>query len=183
MPNYTRAHFPGGTFFFTLVTHDRQPILTHAKSRRLLRHAWVSEMRARPFTLEAICLLPEHLHFIMRLSDDDGDYSTRISGIKARFTRLFLQENSGDGHGSGRRLKGERSVWQHRFWEHVIRDEEELIKYVDYIHFNPVKHGLVTRVADWPWSSFHRYVRRGIYPLDWGGDSLLEKFGNASIGE
>ncbi len=170
MSNYIRAHLPGGSFFFTVITYNRYPIFKSMHSRRLLKKSWLTTIKKRPFFLEAICLLPEHIHFIMRLPENDIDYSTRISSMKAHFTKYFLEENHGKGFFLGYRDKGERTVWQHRFWEHMIRDEDDLIKHIEYIHFNPVKHGLVNRVQDWSWSSFHRYVLEDIYPLDWGGE-------------
>jgi putative transposase len=118
--------------------------------------------------VEAICLLPEHLHFIMHLPEGDADFSTRISAIKARFTHEYLRSGGIEmGKKLVRRDKGEKAIWQRRFWEHMIRDEDDFRRHVDYIHFNPVKHGLVINVRDWPWSSFHRYVKRGLYPIDW----------------
>ena len=168
MPNYKRAYCPGGTFFFTLVTYERRPFLTDPISLRLLRQAWREETRSRSFDLEAICLMPDHLHFIMRLPEDDSNYSIRISAIKARFTKSILKSNNNDTKCCAlKRGKGERTVWQHRFWEHMIRDEDDFRCHVEYIHYNPVKHGLVSNVKDWPWSSFHRYVRDGIYSSDW----------------
>jgi len=182
MPNYRRVYYPGGTFFFTLVTYDRHPILTDPISLRLLRQAWSKESRSRPFHLEAICVIPDHLHFIMRLPENDSNYSIRISAIKARFTKSILQSKHIDTECYAlKRGKGERTVWQHRFWEHMIRDEDDFRFHVDYIHYNPVKHGLVNNVKDWPWSSFHRYVRDGIYSLDWGSDFVLK--GEVSFGE
>lgn len=182
MPNYQRAYSPGGLFFFTLVTYNRRPILTNPLSRRLLHQSWLAEVRSRPFNLEAICLMPDHMHFILRLPEHDSDYSIRISGIKARFTKSFL-ENKGkySGIGVSKRGKGERTVWQHRFWEHMIRDEDDFRRHVDYIHYNPFKHGLVSNVVDWPWSSFHRYVREGNYTSDWGSDFIVKK--DSSFGE
>jgi len=180
MSNYIRAIWPGGSFFFTLVTYNRQPIFKDIHSRRLLRKAWLLSMRKKPFYLEAICLLPEHIHFIMRLPENEIDYSTRIASIKGRFTKIFLSEIKTADFGTRRRGKGERTVWQHRFWEHMIKDENDFIRHVEYIHYNPVKHGHVQRVRDWPWSSFHRYVRQGVYPFDWGGINTnfeCERFG------
>jgi putative transposase len=182
MPNYKRVYIPGGTFFFTVVTYDRRPILTDPISRRLLRQSWLLEKRCRPFDLEAICLMPDYIHFIFRLPEQDSDYSTRISGMKARFTKSFLENKNGyNGMYITKLGKGERTVWQHRFWEHMIRDEDDFRRHVDYIHYNPVKHGLVSNVKDWPWSSFHRYVRDGIYTSDWGSDFIAKD--DCSLGE
>ncbi len=183
MPNYIRAHCPGGTFFFTVVPYNRNSFLKPLQSRRILGHAWIAEMRSRPFTLEAICLLRDHLHFIMSLPEGDDDYSLRKSAIKTRFTKMFLKANISNEYGVRYRRKGERSVWQMRFWEHMIRDDEDFWHHVDYIHYNPVKHDLVTRVRDWPWPSFHQYVRMSIYTSDWAEDLSSDNVGIAVIGE
>jgi len=167
--------------FFTLATYTRQPIFNNNHARFLLRKTWLETTRNRPFHLEATCLLSDHLHFIIRLAENDIDYSTHIVSIKGRFTKTFLEENKTNGFGAGRRDKGERTVWQHHFWEHLIKDEMDFENHVDYIYYNPVKNGLVTRVQDWPFSSFHRYVREGIYPKDWG--SVNKDFECDSFGE
>jgi putative transposase len=113
--------------------------------------------------------LPDHLHAVWSLPEGDSDYSTRWQLIKRRFTRQYLKAGGAPAVASASRLaKRERSVWQRRFFEHTVRDEADLKRCVDYIHVNPLKHRLVDRVCDWPWSSFHRYVRLGEYPIDWG---------------
>lgn len=104
---------------------------------------------------------------MMTLPQGDANFSSRLSLIKRRFTTAVLKS----GIIPKRRSNGEIALWQRRFWEHTIRNEEDFERHVDYIHFNPVKHGLVTRISDWPYSSFHRYVRLGILPADWGGDA------------
>jgi len=119
-----------------------------------------------PFTIDAIVVLPEHLHAIMTLPEGDADFSTRWSQIKRRFTDAV----TAGGKRLARRGNGEAALWQRRFWEHTVRDDDDFERHVDYIHFNPVKHGLVGRVRDWPHSSFHRYVRQGVLPEDWAGD-------------
>jgi putative transposase len=133
----------------------------------ILREVFKAACRRRPVTLESIVILPDHLHCLWTLPDGDADFSTRWQDIKARFSgRISKGERL-----SNRRLKkGERGVWQRRFWEHFIRDEQGYERHMDYIHYNPVKHGYVTRVPDWPYSSFHRYVRCGIYDLEWAAD-------------
>ena len=151
MAHDIRAKRSGGTFFFMLVTYHRTPILKESLSRNILRKARTTETRIRPFALEAICLLPSHLHFVLRLPENDSDFPARISGIKARFKRAYL----GSGHCELRRKrvrrdKGERAVWQHRYWEHMIRDDEDYRRHLEYIHYNPVKHGLATNVKDRP---------------------------------
>ena len=119
-----------------------------------------------PFALIAMVILPDHLHAIWRLPAGDADYSNRWRRIKAAFSQRMT---GGEDLSKSRLAKGERGIWQRRFWEHTIRDEMDLRQHIDYVHFNPVKHGHAVRVADWPHSTFHGYVQRGTYPLDWGG--------------
>ena len=164
MTNYRRSKFCGGCYFFTVVTHQRGSFLVDDLSRACLRSAWRSVRRDRPFELVALCLLPDHLHCLWRLPDGDSDFSQRWLLIKKGFTRRYLKAGGCESAQSpSRRTKRERGIWQRRFWEHQIRDEEDLHKHVDYIHYNPVKHGLVKAVEDWPWSTYHRFVREGFY--------------------
>jgi putative transposase len=166
MPQYIRAFVPGGTFFFTVTLLERRrKLLTENIDN--LREVFKAARRRRPFTIEAIVILPDHLHCIWTLPSEDADFSTRWHDIKARFA---AQISRGERLSARRLKKGERGIWQRRFWEHVIRDEVDYERHVDYIHYNPVKHGHVTRVADWPHSSFHRYVQSGIYDLEWAAD-------------
>jgi len=166
MPQYIRAFVPGGTFFFTVTLLERRrKLLTENIDN--LREVFKAARRRRPFTIEAIVILPDHLHCIWTLPSGDADFSTRWQDIKARFA---AQLSRGERLSARRLKKGERGIWQRRFWEHVIRDEADYERHADYIHYNPVKHGHVTRVADWPYSSFHRYVESGIYNLEWAGD-------------
>jgi putative transposase len=123
----------------------------------------------RPFDLVAFVLLPEHLHTVWVLPQGDSNYSTRWRRIEGRFTEVFLEAGGGEGETSrSRAVRSERGVWQRRFWEHTVRDEDDLERCLNYTHYNPVKHGLVAAVADYPYSSFHRYVKSGDYPPDWG---------------
>ena len=169
MPNYLRSYVPGGTFFFTIVTQERRRILTTALARMLLRDSIAEELEVAPFALDAIVLLPDHLHAVWTLPEGDTDYSTQWRRIKERFTRRYLANGGAEASRTiARVIKGERGIWQPRFWEHTIRDESDLERCIDYLHFNPVKHGLVATVRDYPWSTFHRFVERGIYPHDWG---------------
>ena len=165
MVRYRRNFAAGGTFFFTVTLADRT-------SRALTEHitalrAAVRQTRtSQPFGIDAIVVLPDHLHMVMTLPEEDADYPNRWRLIKRRFTDALLKSR-----GQVTRLRnGEVALWQRRYWEHTIRDERDFERHVDYIHFNPVKHGLVERVRDWPYSSFHRYVRQGILPQDWAGD-------------
>ena len=169
MSDYRRSR-EGRLFFFTVVTHHRRPILTSDSARTCLRRA-ISEVREdRPFHVTAAVLLPDHLHAIWELPRDDIDYSTRWRRIKGLFTRYWLDAGGSQAVISRSRAhRQERGVWQRRFFEHTIRDERDFRRCFDYLHVNPVKHRLVERVQDWPWSSFHKYVRSGHYPADWGG--------------
>lgn len=169
MPNYRRNYVPGGTYFFTVVTHERRPILTTPLARECLREAISDERDARPFEQFAIVLLPDHLHAIWILPPGDDDYSTRWEMVKSTFTRNYLKRGGEEGATTLSRLKHrERAVWQRRFWEHTCEDEDDLKRFCDYLHWNPVKHGLVERVVDYPWSTFRKFVKMGEYALDWG---------------
>jgi putative transposase len=169
MPRYLRNYQPGGTFFFTAVSHERRATWTSNRARDKLREAIEHVQRRFPFEIIAIALLPEHIHTIWKLPAGDTDYSTRWRRVKEEFTRRFLRSGGSDGAiNSSRRRHRERAVWQRRFWEHTVRDEADLERLLNYLHWNPVKHGLVARVIDYPWSSFHRYVEMGVYPANWG---------------
>ena len=168
MPNYRRNWLPGGTFFFTIVTAGRAPLFRDELARTLLGTCFRQERATRPFTIDAVVLLPDHLHAIWSLPPGDFDFSTRWSSIKSRFTREWLARGGTEQPVlAGQHREERRGIWQPRFLEHTIRDEDDLIQHVDYIHFNPVKHGLATCPREWPWSSFGRFVRQGDYPIDW----------------
>ena len=168
MSNYRRAHTADGTFFFTVVSYRRQPILCDAPVRAALREAIRLVQHSQSFTIDAWVLLPDHLHCIWTLPPGDGDFSLRWSLIKNRVSRLVgAQYRHAEWLNDSKQKRRESTVWQRRFWEHCIRDEDDLRHHVDYLHFNPVKHGLVSHVADWPHSTFHRFVQAGIYPPDW----------------
>jgi putative transposase len=172
MSEYRRWFVPGGTYFFTVVTHQRRPILATELGRRSLREAFAEVRSSRPILVVAIALLPDHLHAIWTLPVSDVDYSTRWRRIKSCFTRSFLAAHGKEGVLSDSRIaRQERAIWQRRFWERTCRDEDDLKRCADYVHWNPVKHGLVSRVRDYPWSSFHRFVRSGEYSIDWGGEN------------
>jgi len=157
---------PGGTFFFTVALLERrQTWLTSRISD--LRDAFRAVRSARPFRIDAIVVLPDHLHCLWTLPPDDPDFSTRWRLIKLRFARSIPH---GERLSARRAQVGERGIWQRRFWEHTICDDEDFRRHMDYIHYNPVKHGHVSRVSDWPYSSFHRYVRLGVYPEDWAAN-------------
>jgi len=165
MPQYRRAKIEGSLFFFTVVLAERRSNLLFEQIERLRRSYRVVQQR-RPFETIAVCILPDHLQALWALPEGDADFSTRWSLIKSGFSRgLDAQPRS-----ASKIVKREKGIWQRRYWEHAIRDDTDLDRHVDYIHFNPVKHGHVKRVADWPHSSFHRYVERGLLAADWGGD-------------
>jgi len=166
MSRYRRAKVEGGTFFFTVALADRSSdLLIRAIDR--LRRIYRPVQQRHPFETIAFCVLPDHMHAVWSLPDSDTDYSLRWSLIKSGFSRGLAAETVPSQSKIARR---ERGLWQRRYWEHVIHDDADLERHVDYIHFNPVKHGHVSRVCDWPHSSFHRYVERGVLATDWGGD-------------
>ena len=169
MVAYRRNVVPGGTFFFTVTLRDR-------RSRALVdriddfRKAYEHVHRARPFANDAIVVLPDHLHCVWTLPDGDADYAGRWRAIKARFTSACRRA----GVVLTRDDAGAFDLWQRRYWEHTIRDERDFEAHVDYIHYNAVKHGHAKAPRDWPYSSFHRYVRNGLLPPDWAVTSDLD---------
>jgi putative transposase len=166
MVQYRRNFVAGGTYFFTATLVDRtsRALTEHVDA---LRAAIRLTRHAHPFTIDAVVVLPDHLHMVMTLPTGDADYPSRWALIKRRFTAAVAKS----GIPIVRHRNGEHALWQRRFWEHTVRDDRDFERHVDYIHFNPVKHDLVARVRDWPHSSFHRYVRRGLLPEDWAGDA------------
>jgi putative transposase len=182
MSRYRRARTPGVTYFFTLNTLRRQRLLTHADVLRALREAFRLVRAEHPFRLEAIVILPYHLHTVWTLPAGDADYAKRWSLIKRHVSQVSRHFGR-DTLNASRRKRRELGFWQRRFWEHQIRDETDYARHVDYVHYNPVKHGLVTCVRDWPYSTFHRFVRLGLYPADWAGGATDETgacFGEAA---
>jgi putative transposase len=168
MRRYIRANAPGATYFFTLTLQDRGAcfLVSHIAD---LREVVTQVKQRHPFRIDAMVVLPDHLHALWTLPPDDNDFSTRWTLIKQGFTRRLNDAQVLGVHASRTRGKhGERSLWQRRFWEHQIRDGRDFANHVDYIHFNPVKHGLALKAADWPHSSFHRAVRLGLVRQDWG---------------
>jgi putative transposase len=168
MTRYRRAKVEGGVFFFTVTLADRSSdvLVRHIDQ---LRRAYASVHSRYPFETVAICVLPDHLHAIWSLPQGDTNYSLRWSQIKSGFSRELTTTAP---RSSSKIAKREKGIWQRRYWEHVIRDDTDLQRHVDYTHYNPVKHGYVSKVADWPHGSFTRYVERGLLPLDWGGDAM-----------
>jgi putative transposase len=170
MTDYRRCRLPGATYFFTVNLADRrQALLTEHIDA--LRAAFREVLRSHPVKIHAIVVLPEHLHCLWELPAGDSDYSTRWRQIKSAFSRALPP---GERISASRARKGERGIWQRRYWEHTIRDDAGYAMRFDYIHYNPVKHGYAKEVRDWPYSSFHRYVGLGVYGMDWAGEGVRE---------
>ncbi|WP_313087181.1 REP-associated tyrosine transposase [Pseudomonas sp.] len=174
MSDYRRSQAPGGTWFFTVTLADRRSRLLVEEIEHL-RHAYGQTQQARPFRTLAICVLPDHLHAIWTLPDGDSDFAGRWSLLKSTFSRQLPAHT----RTQSQVRKREKGIWQRRYWEHQIRDASDLQRHVDYIHFNPVKHGLVERVADWPYSNFDRYVKNGLVRGDWASSTV----GDGGFGE
>lgn len=180
MPNYKRARH-GNTYFFTVVTYKRSKILCIDSCVNALREIIKEVQAAYPFKIEAFVLLPDHIHCIWKLPDGDMDYSMRWGLIKKEFTKrvrsvvgTLLKYNKNDFTGQAahptksRARHREGMIWQRRFWEHQIKDDNDFRAHCDYVHYNPVKHRLVNAPKDWPHSTFNRYVRDGLYDPQWG---------------
>ena len=164
---YRRTKIEGGTYFFTVVTHNRRPFLCYPSNIELLRQAFRYTVRRHPMEISAFVLLPDHLHSIWTLPEGDHNFSMRWRLIKSYFSR-HCQKKYDAVVSKSRQSKQERAFWQRSFWEHAIRDDQDFVNHVEYIHYNPVKHGLVDAPKDWEHSSFHRYVRTGLYDEMWG---------------
>ena len=163
MVDYRRNRVPGGTFFFTVNLHNRQSTLLVDRVGEL-RDSFTAVREKHPFHIDALVVLPGHLHAVWTLPDGDDDYALRWRLIKTRFTQSLNRS-------------ADTKVWQDRYWEHTIRDEPDFEAHVNYAHINPVKHGYVERAIDWPHSSIHRYVREGVIAEDWAAEPLNGKFG------
>jgi putative transposase len=170
MPDYRRYRVPGGTYFFTVNLLERRTdlLVRHIDS---LREAVARTRAERPFHIDGWVVLPDHVHCVLTLPPGDDDFSNRIKAIKIRFVRAVgpVERRS-----SVRVTRRERGIWQRRFWEHAIRDQDDYARHMDYLHFNPVKHGYVTAVAEWPYSTFHRLAREGVYPRSWGSEGIAD---------
>jgi putative transposase len=163
---YRRALAPGGRYFFTLVTEKRQPIFNDAATVAVLREAFRTVRASRSFEINAIVILPDHIHCIWTLPPLDADYAIRWRLIKTWFTKhcdrgLLIPVKA------SKQRKKQQAIWQNRYWEHLLRDDLDFERHVDYIHYNPCKHGLVAKPIDWKYSSFHRFVSRGMLAPDW----------------
>jgi putative transposase len=175
MSRYRRARIEGGVFFFTVALADRSSDLLVRHVDRL-RESYQVVQKRYPFETTAICILPDHIHAVWTLPPGDANYGLRWSQIKNGFSRGFAVVRA---RSSSKIAKRDKGIWQRRYWEHAIRSDDDLARHVDYIHFNPVRHGYVSQVNEWPHSSFHRYVEHGVLPLDWGGDAqnIFGRFG------
>ena len=164
MVRYRRSTTPGTSYFFTVNLRDRLQhyLVDHIEH---LRAAFIQTKKIHPFDIVAIVVLPDHIHAIFQLPEGDNGYPQRWHSIKSHFTKALVKE----GESLFKNDKGEYNLWQRRYWEHQIRDEIDMQRHIDYIHFNPVKHGHVEQVADWPNSSFHQYVESGVLPVVWAG--------------
>lgn len=174
MPNYRRVYHAGGVYFFTVNLLQRRGndlLIRHIDG---LRDAVRVVRRKHPFKIHAWVVMPDHLHCVIQLPDDDFDFSLRRHLIKIRFSKSLPLTES---RSAVRVRRGERGIWQRRFWEHLIRDERDYEAHMNYVHFNPVKHGLVKRVVEWPYSTFHRLVEQGVYTRDWAGVSDMDELG------
>ena len=174
MPDYRRWFVAGGTYFFTVVTYGRAKLFSQEAARTLLGEIYRECARVWPFETPAIVLLPDHLHAIWTLPPGDANYPARWSWIKKEFTRRWLAQGGEEQRTTaGNRREQRRGVWQRRYWEHTIEDEDDFERHFDYIHFNPVKHGYVRSPHEWPWSTFHRWVKAGVYEHAWGSDQSI----------
>ena len=176
MPNYVRNWVPGGTYFFTVALRDRHADLL-TRYVDALREAMRATRVRYPFSIIAIVVLPDHSHCLWTLPPGDHDFATRWKSIKSRFSRAVPRTALARPDGL---RTGERGLWQRRYWEHTIRDEGDLANHIDYIHINPVKHGHVSRAADWPHSSIHRFIADGIVSSDWATEIADSAFGEPS---
>jgi putative transposase len=172
MPDYRRAWRPGGTWFFTIAALQRQGNDVFTRNIDLLREEVRAVRQRHPFRIHGWVVLPEHMHCILELPPGDTDFATRWRLIKSGFSkRLPATEH----RSLVRRARGERGIWQRRYWEHLIRDEADFRAHMDYLHYNPVKHGHAQRVVDWPYSTFHRLVTQSVYAADWAGSAAAER--------
>jgi putative transposase len=170
---YRRVLIPGASYFFTLVTYQRSPIFSDITAVGLFRRSVRKVQAAHPFSLDAEVILPDHVHLLCSLPESDSDYPMRLRLIKADFTRSILRQQRPSAERSDSRARqGEQGVWQRRYWEHTIRDQNDFQAHLDYIHINPVKHGLAKAARDWPHSTFHEWVERGAYAVTWGSDEM-----------
>jgi putative transposase len=167
MSDYRRNRVPGGTYFFTVNLLDRRSDLLVARIDTL-RQAVRGAQAKHPFHIDAWVILPEHMHCLWTLPDGDADFAGRWWAIKTAFSKSLPVAEA---RSAVRARRGERGICQRRYWEHTIRDDRDYAAHMDYVHFNPVKHGLVSMAAAWPYPTFRRCVARGRYAPDWAGDA------------
>ncbi len=176
MPDYRRVFIKGGTYFLTLVTYKRQRIFADSLARTIFFEAVKHVQKYHPFEIKAYCILPDHIHLLMALSDQEVDYPIRVNLIKGRFSKLFIKQFGVTIPRNTSQIKNrELTIWQRRYWEHHIRDEEDFEHFFDYIHYNPIKHGEVEDLIDWKDSSFLDYVAKGYYEKSWGKNKFDDK--------
>jgi putative transposase len=175
MSNYRRLYVNGGTYFITQVTYQRQPWLCSEIGRLALREAIQHVRQQHALEIDAIVLLPDHFHALLTLPADDSNFSLRMRLIKRYVTKYYGGKLEIDiGISASRIAWKEHNLWQRRFWKHLIRDETDFANHCDYIHYNPVRHGLCDRPQGWIFSSIHRFIRSGIYPLNWSNEIELD---------
>ena len=175
MPDYRRAWRPGGTYFFTVNALQRQGNDLFVRHIDSLRDVLRDVRRRHPFAIHGWVVLPDHMHCVIEFPQGDSNFALRWRLIKAGFSKRLP---ANEWRSAVRHARGERGIWQRRYWEHLIRDETDFNAHMDYLHFNPVKHGHVTQVVDWPYSTFHRLVEMGVYPRDWGGSAAADAAGD-----
>ncbi len=161
---YRRVLIPGASYFFTVNLLNRKSSLLTDNINQL-RHAFSVARSYHPFTIDGIVILPDHLHMVMSLPKEDDKYSLRWNIIKGIFSKQIEPEEA---VAASRKTKRERGIWQRRFWEHLIQDEWDYEHHINYIHYNPVKHGYVTTPIEWKYSSIHRFIQADLLPKNWG---------------
>ena len=167
MPKYHRLKTSGACYFFTVVSYQRKPILCCDAIRNALHHGVKDTQQQMPFTIDAWVLMPDHMHCILTLPPMDDDYSKRWGLIKSQVSESCPQFTNQDHLTNSQKKRHESTLWQRRFWEHQIRDQTDFNHHMDYIHYNPVKHGLCQQPNQWMWSTLHRYIKNGVYPPNW----------------
>ena len=184
MSSYRRLDSKGATWFFTVVTYQRRALLCDDKVRTTLREAIRKTQVKYPFRIDAWVLLPDHFHCIWTLPEGDSNFQLRIRLIKRHVTQTcssFLHDDSLNT--PSRRKRKESTIWQKRYWEHQIQTEEDFRHHMDYIHYNPVKHGLSQSPTEWPYSTIHQLTKQGVYPQDWASDPESTQSESQSYGE
>jgi len=159
MPDYRRFYIPNSITFITCVTRDRYPYLKSKSDIDLFFSTLARVKEIKPFELMAYVVLPDHFHWLMKVDQSSGNFSKVMHSIKRNFTQNYKQAHN---------VQKSISIWQRGFWDHVIRDERDLEIHLDYIHWNPIKHGCVNKPSNWPYSTYRDWEGMGIYDLGWG---------------